>query len=128
MKKFLNNYLGWILCIISFVCFSIILVKYHNNTLVSFDYSIYNSISSIRTDLLTKLFKLITYLGESKVILLALILLIIFAKKKQFPILLALCSVSSFGINFFIKHIVKRPRPTWGFLIPEDGYSFLSNH
>ena len=52
----------------------------------------------------------------------------IFCKNKIFSISLGLVSVGSFGINFFIKHIVKRPRPEWGFLIDEDGYSFLSNH
>ena len=128
MNKFLEKYLAWIICILSFIGFAAILIKYHNNMLISFDNNIYNFISGLRNDLLTSIFKVVTYLGESKVILLALILLIVFTKKKRIPILLALCSISSFGINFFIKHIVKRPRPTWGFLISEDGYSFLSNH
>ena len=128
MKKFLNNYLPWIIAILSFVGFSIILIKYQNNTLTNFDNNIFNYISNLRNDTLTKFFKIITYFGESKLILVALVLLFLISKNKKNITLLGLVSISSFGLNYIIKHIIKRPRPTWGFLIPEDGYSFLSNH
>ena len=128
MKKFLNNYLLWIICVLSFIGFAIILIKYHNNALFNFDMSIYTKVTNIRNDNLTNILKIITYLGEYKLLILATILLFIFSKKKMFSIYLGLVSIGSFGINFFIKHIVQRPRPNWNFIISEDGYSFLSNH
>ena len=128
MKKFINNYLPWIVVIISLICFVVLFYNIKNNNISEFDQSIYNFIIKYKSDGLTKFFKVITYLGESKLILVLCVLLFIVIKNKMFGLSLGLVSVGSFGVNYFIKHIVKRPRPDGIALISEDGYSYLSTH
>ena len=128
MKKFLKNILPWIIVVISICLLGLILYKIKNNTISDFDNNIYNIIIKNKSDLLTKIFKYITYLGESKLIILAFIILLFTVKNKLFSISFGLLTIGSFGVNFFVKHIVKRPRPVDIALIEEDGYSFLSTH
>ena len=127
MSKELKNYITWMISILAFVGFSIILIMYYNKSIGVLDVNSYVLISNIRSDFLTNIMKVISYLGEYKLLILVTILLFLFTKKKEFSMYLGLVSISSFAVNFAIKHVVQRPRPTWG-LIPEDGYSFVSNH
>ena len=128
MKKFLKDILPWIVVILCLCGLALIMYKIKNNTISDFDNNIYNVVINNKSDLLTNILKYITYLGESKLVVVAFIILLLFYKDKLFSISFGLLTIGSFGINFFIKHIVKRARPVGIALIEEDGYSFLSTH
>src|SRR5574344_1089379 len=128
MKKFLKNYLSWIFVGISLLGFIIILFKIKTNTIGTFDSSVYQLVAHNQNNWLTTFYKLITYLCEPLTIILAVILIVIFGHHKKIDISFALLSIGSFGINYVVKHILKRSRPLDISLIKETGFSFPSSH
>jgi len=90
-------------------------------------------LEGIRTEALTKLFELITMLGE-EMILVLLIVVIYFVIDKKLGSRILLIAVTSGCFNIVVKNIVKRPRPfTVGGITPvrvetATGYSFPSGH
>ncbi len=97
------------------------------NQIKIIDDVIYNIIFSIRNDYIDIFFKLITKLGNtSTVIIIGILLLMILPKKEKLPILISIPTTA--GINFIIKHIIKRTRPNHIRLIRQGGYSYPSGH
>ncbi len=86
--------------------------------------------ANLRSDLLTKIVKVVTILGD-KYFIAALVLVIagiLFLKKKRrTSIFMCINLVDIVILNKVIKHLVARPRPA-NMLIEKDGYSFPSGH
>lgn len=128
MKKFFKNNLPWFIVALSLLGFSIILVNLNNNNLAGFDNYIYNIVTINKSDTLTTFYKIMTYFCEPVTIVALYIILFIIVKNKMKFISFGLAGVGTTGLNYVIKKIVKRPRPTDIALIKETGYSFPSNH
>lgn len=128
MKKFMKKNWAWFIVAICLIGFAIIVYNLNINNLSNFDNNLYNALTIIKNDQLTLFFKLITYFCEPVTILVALVLIFIISKNKINSILFGLASCGSFGINYIIKHIAKRPRPLDIALVKETGYSFPSSH
>lgn len=94
------------------------------------DTCITTAVYEIRTDFLTVLLKMITYLGNwQSIVILCLVLLIIRKTRKQFGIPVTASALTVTLLNKVIKIMVQRPRPDITYhLIKQGGYSFPSGH
>lgn len=130
MNKFLKNYGKYIIVGIGIVIFGIIATLLLIDKITPFDNVIYNAIISLKSDSVTKFFKLITKLCNEKFIIIAtlLIFIILLFKKKKIGFILTLNVLLCSGLNTVIKHIFLRPRPVGLKLIKQGGYSFPSGH
>ena len=130
MNKFLKNYGNYIIVGIGIVIFGIIATLLLIDKITPFDNVIYNAIISLKSDSVTKFFKLITKLCNEKFIIIAtlLIFIILLFKKKKIGFILTLNVLLCSGLNTLIKHIFLRPRPVGLKLIKQGGYSFPSGH
>ena len=130
MNKFLKNYGKYIIVGIGIVIFGIIATLLLIDKITPFDNIIYNAIISLKSDSVTKFFKLITKLCNEKFIIIAtlLIFIILLFKKKKIGFILTLNVLLCSGLNTLIKHIFLRPRPVGLKLIKQGGYSFPSGH
>lgn len=126
MKK--KNIIISIISFIIFICMMfLVLIKKE----LLLDTLIIDKVYSLRNDLLTSIFKVITFLGDSKLIILLTLLLTIYfivIKKNKFNGILTFVNTANTAIiNQVIKHIIRRPRPV-NIIVNEDGYSFPSGH
>lgn len=80
------------------------------------------------SDTLTPIVKIITNFGGEIFLLCIAILLFIIIKNKDIGKIICLNLVLSTIINFILKNIIRRPRPTGNRLIDITGYSFPSGH
>ena len=112
-----------ICCLILFSCLAILVAT---NNIDWFDNFIYGIISKSQCELLTNLFKLITFLCSLEFILISTILVVVFSKehRKSFSFSVIGCVL----VNQILKHIFLRARPIGINLITESGYSFPSGH
>lgn len=85
-------------------------------------------VNSIRSDFLTSVFKIITNLGGSLVIILITILLSVLVKDKNTKIYIIINLLLVFLLNLLLKNIIQRDRPFGYNLIIEEGFSFPSGH
>jgi len=94
------------------------------------DHNIYNFIISFKSDTLTNIFKIISFLASTKVIIFfnIIIAIIVLINKKTNMLLITISSISSGVINNLIKYIIKRDRPFGIALVNETFYSFPSGH
>lgn len=134
-RQFLIVYL--IFSLFLFIIFSFIFIKILNsialikNLIIKIDFWIANFVQNIRSEILTKFFKAITYLGEWKWIFVAILILVItFIIKKywQHLILLIAATLGSEIFIYSIKHLIKRTRPSFLSIILENDFSFPSGH
>ena len=117
-----------ILAIISGIGFLVILLSILFGRSLFIDNLVYPA--NLRSDLLTKVCKVVTILGDKYFIaaLVVLIAGILFLKKKRkTSILLCFNLFNIVVLNKVIKYLVARPRPA-NMLIEKDGYSFPSGH
>lgn len=87
-------------------------------------------ITSMRSGIMTAIFKIITILGDKYFIALLVVCIAAFlwVKKKRFTAAVLVINLADIVIlNKVVKAIVKRPRPI-DMLIEKDGYSFPSGH
>ncbi len=87
----------------------------------------YKKIISIRTDMITEFFKIITKLGTTKIcFIIGMILVTIFRKKIYLwlPITTVIIKI----MNMFMKLLINRPRPNVMRLVYEKETSFPSGH
>ena len=102
-----------ILTIILFCLFIIDLILVLTGNISSFDNTIYKFIISFKSDTLTDIFKIISFLASTKVIILFNIILavIVLISKRTNMLLITISSISSGVINNLVKYIIKRDRP-----------------
>lgn len=97
---------------------------------LTIDQLVLDNISAIRSDNLTSVIKIVTYLGQFIVLYLICIVVctILFVKKdKASGIFVASSLVVSSIVSTIIKYLVRRPRPI-PTIITDIGYSFPSAH
>jgi undecaprenyl-diphosphatase len=118
----------WIALVISTLLFIEIAEDLLKNELNTFDSAIYGAISSIASDPITVIFKVITNLsGALTVIIMSLFSIILF-KDKRYGFYVSFNLVTISLINYLLKNIFSRPRPVNYRLIDATGYSFPSGH
>ena len=97
------------------------------NNISIFDKTIYKFIIGFRNDFTDAIFITLTQFGNTYIIIMVIIgLLILFDKKNQ--IYLAIETISILGINQLLKRIIRRIRPNHLRLITQGGYSYPSGH
>lgn len=98
--------------------------------IASFDTQITKFIEPIRTPFLTKIFTIITYLGEWPIILGAAIIIsavLVLKRKKIQDAVFIFITLGGLGTAFILKELIHRARPLNG-LISETSFSFPSAH
>lgn len=128
-KKLLNKNLKWIAVFICVIIFLEILEDIFQKEKLFLDTIIYQiAVIRLRMQPLTTIFKMITNLGGSYVLITISILALIVLKNKRIAITINLNLIISATLNFILKNIIQRPRPEGYRLIDESGYSFPSGH
>ena len=116
----------WILALICIIIFLDVLEDVLDNQILNFDNIVYSKIIYFKSDVITNLFKIITFFGSPIAFISICILSFIFIKNKKIPtyisINLAICGT----FNFILKNIVRRNRPIGYRLVEESGFSFPS--
>ena len=118
--------------VLLFMCLAIfiaILINVLNGNVAEFDNSIYNLITSLRSNFATVFFRAITKFADAEtLILIAIICLVVIKNKKTGASIVINLACSGF-INHLIKEIVQRPRPPMEFrMVEEASFSFPSGH
>ena len=120
----MNKIIKVLLCVNFLLIISLFIMEvFFNKVLTNIDLYISNIIWSIRTPLLTDIFKIISFLASTKFIIAILIVYIFIKKDALFPLNMALSTI----LNTIIKKLVRRPRPT-NILVREKSFSFPSGH
>ena len=123
MNNKTKNIIKWILCAITAILAIVITINVKNAKILELDLNIYKFFSeNIIND------KLITHIGEAKIVFVLTVLAIILIKGLKNKLFLLTGIVGTAGLNVVLKHIVQRERPNINRLIPEKGYSFPSGH
>ena len=120
----------YILCGVLVVAFLAILISILIDRTMFIDKFIMGIMPNFRSDLLTKVVKLVTLFGESKIILVLVVLIagiFYITKHRADAYMMCLNLVNIVILNKGIKYLVQRPRPA-NMMIFEDGYSFPSGH
>lgn len=129
--KNMKKYLNWGFALVFFMIFILLLFVVISKGEAFFDMPIMQLAYSLRNKGLSLLFKIITFLGDSKFIILLTLLLggyLLFYKKDKYTgILVFVNTINTAILNQGIKYIVRRPRPI-NLIIDEDGFSFPSGH
>ena len=113
--------------IVLFFLFVLLTVMVLMNQMVVFDDTIYNHLMFFRNDNLDVAFKFLTKLANTSTILVLIIFLSCFLKKKDYYLLLTVI-LSTVGMNQLLKHVIRRVRPDHFRMIVEKGFSFPSGH
>lgn len=113
------------LLILLFSSFLFVLVQVQNGTIEWFDDAVYSLV--YRSDTLTDVVKVVTFLGDKIALITITLLLVILIKNKRTALMIP-CNLFIVAIvNTVIKMLVCRPRPIDA-LMQVDGYSFPSGH
>lgn len=129
LKEILKNNYKWIIlfiCLILFINIIEDIFEYEKLTIDNITYKIV--IENMRNNILTYIFKFITFLGSQYMILLITILSFIFIKNKKIPIAMLINLIVVTILNVLLKNVISRPRPEGYRIIVETGYSFPSGH
>ncbi len=119
----------WIVLLVCLVIFLIIAEKVYSKEIMEADIIGYNFISeTLISNSFSPIAKFITNFGGAVWLLLLIILSLIVFKNKKIKIALVLNLIIATALNFILKNIVQRPRPTEFRIIEETGYSFPSGH
>lgn len=129
VKEFLRKNIKWIIlfiCLIGFLAFA---EDVFDKDIMKSDVIGYHIISTyFIADDVTPIAKIITNFGGAIFLIFITVILCIFIKNKK----IGLAIISNLAIatilNFLLKNLVQRPRPTEYRLIDESGYSFPSGH
>lgn len=119
-----------ILKVLCFVLFIILGILVKNDLTSNFDSLVYNCIIYFKSDTLTNIFKVLTYMGSTPFIMTLniIVLLIILKVKNDKLYMIPLNSLLSVIFNNIFKQIFRRARPSTLMLIHESGYSYPSGH
>ncbi len=117
----------YIIAGVSLIGFIIIMILVLTNAIKPFDDAVYNFIIGFRSKGMDSFMKIITKFGNTKPVLLMLIITFLFIKMKN-KVLLGSNAVATVGSNQLLKRIIRRARPDHLRLIKETGFSFPSGH
>lgn len=114
-----------IVCIISFILFLVTVILITNDNKYFDNYII--NLFKYKSDILTNIMKIITFLGSALSMILLTVLLIIVVKGKRNKILILINVIVTTLLNQLLKNVFQRGRPIDS-IIEESGYSFPSGH
>lgn len=114
-----------IVCIISFILFLVTVILITNDNKYFDNYII--NLFKYKSDILTNVMKIITFLGSALSMILLTVLLIIVVKGKRNKILILINVIVTTLLNQLLKNVFQRGRPIDS-IIEESGYSFPSGH
>lgn len=120
------NYLVVILFLI--LLFHFVINSSYSDIIIKFDNTFFESINDLRSDLLTNIFRVITFFGEIYIPALIIICLFIFKKNKWYSILQTLSYAFAGIITYLSKLLIARPRPLTSLINMPSTYSFPSGH
>ena len=123
-----KNNKRWCLAFICLILFIFILENVFDNEIMVFDTNVYNVISSVKTNTVTNIFKVITEFGSAKVLILITLITLVVVKNKRIGAAIALNLASVGLLNQILKNIIQRPRPEGFRIVEAGGYSFPSGH
>ncbi len=118
----------WLICLLSFIIFSFLLMQILNKKSFKIDNSFYNFLAKFQSDPFTFIVKVITNLGGTAVIIMLAFFSLIAIKDKKISLCICLNLALVFLFNTGLKFLVARPRPAFLHLVRETGYSFPSGH
>lgn len=118
----------WLILLICMVIFFAIIEDILENEIWRFDDNIYQAISSLISNPVTKIAIFITNLGGAIGVLTTTIVACIFLKQKKYKLYIMFNLVTITILNQMTKWIVQRPRPIEHRIINQFGYSFPSGH
>lgn len=118
----------WIIFLISTIAFVGIVTELVENDLAKFDNFVYDIVSVFISNTMTTIFKVITNLGGTWVLILLTMSVLIGIKNRKYGFFMTLNLVIVFILNLSLKNFFSRPRPIDINLITEWGYSFPSGH
>lgn len=129
LNIFKKSNLKWITLIILFTIFLIIAISVKMNESLGIDSKVYNTLDNyVISEKVTPIVKFCTQFGGVMGIIILTILSVIIIKTKEYKLLILTNTIFASGLNFAIKQIIRRDRPTGFRLINEHGYSFPSGH
>ena len=128
LKVFIRNNYQWLICFISLILFLTITEDVFDNEIIKGDTIGYNIVSSLISDNLTPLVKMITWFGSATCLILLTVILFVIIKNKKAGLLIGTNLVIITILNQTLKSLLQRPRPTGFRIINETGYSFPSGH
>lgn len=120
--------LPWLILLICIIVFLAIIEDILENEIWRFDDSIYQAISSLISNPVTKIAIFITNLGGAIGVLIATVVVCICLKQKKYKLCIVFNLVTITILNQMTKWIVQRPRPMEHRIINQFGYSFPSGH
>lgn len=132
MKEKIRNLIikncRWMIVLIGIILFLLILEDILDNEIKNFDIWGYHIISKSISEYMTPIAKIITKFGNAGSLILITIILSLLIKDKKIKYAIPINLVCSTILNFTLKNIIQRPRPTEYRIIDESGYSFPSGH
>lgn len=131
MKERKNQYLKYILILLSAIGATIIsLLVYNNGTApLAIDVSVRDFFISIRAPFLNGLVIALTHCGDTLTIVALCAILLVLPSRKKYGIPVSLAALTGLSIYKPMKHLFLRARPEQVFhLIEQGGYSFPSGH
>ena len=118
-----------VLLLIALIGFLAIAENVWNKEIMKLDILGYKIISTVLiSDFMTPIAKIITNFGSATVLICISAISLLVVKNKKIGLTISVNLAMASGINFLLKNILQRPRPTEFRLIDESGYSFPSGH
>ena len=125
----IKNNKQWLILYICLIVFLIILINVLNGNIEVFDAKIYEYISSLKSNFMTRFFKSITRFGDAEILIIIAVICLIFIKNKKIGASTAINLASIGLLNHILKIIIQRPRPPIEFrMVEESSFSFPSGH
>lgn len=128
LKEYLKTNFIWIICFFSILLFILITHITLSKEILNIDTVIFKVIRSIESPGVTVFFKTVTQFASFPVFLILCCLILIFLKRKLYFWIIGLNLVNVSVLNYILKIIFRRPRPSDFTLITETGFSFPSGH
>lgn len=124
----MNKKIKYLILVLLVISFFLILWSILTGRIEGFDSFIYTLVTKNKNDIITNIYKFITFFGSTAfMVALAVFFLVIFYKNKKGGII-AVGLIISTIINNVIKVIVRRQRPIDLMMVEENTFSFPSGH
>ena len=124
----MKKYLKWIICFISLAIFITLGILVLTKNDIYIDSIVYNFISKYISNNLTIIFKSLTNIASTLIVILIVVFTFLFFKNKKYGIYMSLNLLIITILQFVLKAIFSRTRPIDINLIEETGYSYPSGH
>lgn len=129
VKKFIKNNFKWFILLICVIGFIKLAEDVFAKEIMVADVIGYQMISKyLISDFITPIAKVITNFGGAICLIPLSILLLFVIKNKKIGLSIVTNLGIVAGLNFLLKNILQRPRPTEFRIIDQAGYSFPSGH